>query len=167
MKLLPMTALAVIALANPVVAQSTSGSNNSGSNASSRLSSPDSDGSNNAGLTSGTRRDTSSASQPGGTAGTTRDKATPMATTSSKTRGDDGQPAVRTSSDNNTGAAPVSGRNSFTEGEAKSRIESRGYTQISSLRKDEHGVWRGVAMKDGHKTPVALDYQGNVTTANP
>ena len=45
--------------------------------------------------------------------------------------------------------APVKGANSFTEGEAKSRIEKLGFANVSDLKKDDHGVWRGRAMKDG------------------
>jgi hypothetical protein len=30
------------------------------------------------------------------------------------------------------------------------------------LKKDENGVWRGVAMKDGASGPISADYQGNV-----
>ena len=58
--------------------------------------------------------------------------------------------------------APVKGRNSFTEGEAKSRIESNGFSNVSQLAKDDDGVWRGRAMKDGREVAVSLDYQGNV-----
>jgi hypothetical protein len=60
--------------------------------------------------------------------------------------------------------APVKGRNSFTEGEAKSRIEKSGFSNISGLAKDDNGVWRGKAMKDGRQVDVSLDYQGNVVT---
>ena len=60
--------------------------------------------------------------------------------------------------------APVKGRNSFTEGEAKSRIEKAGFANISGLKKDDDGVWRGKAMKDGRSVDVSLDYQGNVVT---
>jgi hypothetical protein len=60
--------------------------------------------------------------------------------------------------------APVQGRNSFTEGEAKSRIEKAGFANISNLKKDDTGVWRGTAMKDGKSVDVSLDYQGNVVT---
>jgi len=45
--------------------------------------------------------------------------------------------------------APVKGSNSFTQGEAKSRIEKSGFTNISQLQKDADGVWRGTAMKGG------------------
>jgi hypothetical protein len=57
---------------------------------------------------------------------------------------------------------PVQGRNSFTEGEAKSRIEKRGFTNVSKLAKDDNGVWRGQAMKDGKQVDVSLDFEGNV-----
>jgi hypothetical protein len=70
-------------------------------------------------------------------------------------------PAVRTN-DNNTSAMPVKGANSFTQGEAKSRIEKQGFTQIGTLQKDQNGVWRGTAYKDGKPMQVSLDYQGNV-----
>jgi hypothetical protein len=58
--------------------------------------------------------------------------------------------------------APVKGANSFTEGEAKSRIEKMGFANVSELKKDDDGVWRGHAMKNGKRVGVALDYQGNV-----
>ena len=61
--------------------------------------------------------------------------------------------------------APVAGRNSFTEAEAKSRIEKMGFSNISNLKKDDNGVWRGRAMKDGKTVDVSLDYQGNVIQA--
>ena len=57
---------------------------------------------------------------------------------------------------------PVQGRNSFTEGEAKSRIEKSGFTNVSKLAKDDNGVWRGQAMKDGKQVDVSLDFEGNV-----
>ncbi len=59
--------------------------------------------------------------------------------------------------------APAAGANSFTEGQAKSRIESNGYANVGDLRKDDQGVWRGKAMKDGKSVNVSLDFQGNVT----
>ena len=57
---------------------------------------------------------------------------------------------------------PVAGRNSFTEGQAKSRIESSGYANVSALKKDDNGIWRGKAVKDGKSTNVSLDFEGNV-----
>ena len=70
-------------------------------------------------------------------------------------------PAIKTTEGNNTNF-PVAGANSFTEGQAKSRIESMGYSNISALIKDEDGVWRGKAEKDGKLVDVSLDFQGNV-----
>jgi hypothetical protein len=72
-----------------------------------------------------------------------------------------GNNAVNTRDSNNPGA-PVAGRNSFTEGQAKSRIESQGFSNVSSLKKDDSGVWRGQANKDGKPVEVSLDFQGNV-----
>jgi hypothetical protein len=71
-------------------------------------------------------------------------------------------PAVKTKEGNNPGA-PVAGANSFTEGQAKARIQARGYANVSGLAKDTNGFWRGTAMKDGKSVNVTLDYQGNVT----
>ena len=68
-----------------------------------------------------------------------------------------------TNSGNNPGA-PVAGANSFTEGQAKSRIESTGFSNVSELKKDDNGVWRGKAMKDGKSVDVSLDFQGNVVS---
>jgi opacity protein-like surface antigen len=72
-------------------------------------------------------------------------------------------PAVKTAEGNNPGA-PASGSNSFTMGQAKTRIEARGYGKVSGLAKDDKGVWHGKAMKDGKSMDVALDYQGNVVS---
>ena len=71
-------------------------------------------------------------------------------------------PAVATSTAPNP-AAPVNGANSFTESQAKSRIEAAGFTNVSGLAKDKDGIWRGKASKAGAMTTVSLDYQGNVT----
>lgn len=61
--------------------------------------------------------------------------------------------------------APVAGRNSFTEGQAKSKIEDAGYTSVTELKKDDNGIWRGKASKGGSATAVSVDFQGNVNTA--
>jgi hypothetical protein len=70
-------------------------------------------------------------------------------------------PAVNTTGSNNPGA-PVAGANSFTESQAKSRIEAAGYTGITELKKDDNGVWRGKARKGTQTVDVSLDFQGNV-----
>jgi len=71
-------------------------------------------------------------------------------------------PAVKT--EQNPGA-PVAGKNSFTEAQAKSRIEEAGYTDVAGLKLDDQGVWRASASKDGKQGNVSLDFQGNVTLA--
>jgi hypothetical protein len=58
--------------------------------------------------------------------------------------------------------APAKGANSFTMGEARSRIEKNGFSNVSDLAKDDNGVWRGKAQKGGNTTTVWLDYKGNV-----
>jgi len=73
-----------------------------------------------------------------------------------------GPPAIRTTEGNNPGA-PVAGSNSFTEGQAKARIESRGYSNVTNLTKDDTGIWRSKAEKDQKSLDVSLDFQGNVT----
>jgi opacity protein-like surface antigen len=72
-------------------------------------------------------------------------------------------PAVAKPNANNPGA-PAAGANSFTEGQAKSRIEAAGYSNISDLTKDKDGIWRGKASRGGATVDVGLDYQGNVVT---
>jgi hypothetical protein len=65
----------------------------------------------------------------------------------------------RSDSSNRQVNAPVAGRNSFTEGEAKSRIEKMGFSNVTNLKKDDNGVWRGKTVD------VSVDYQGNVVQA--
>ena len=65
-----------------------------------------------------------------------------------------------------TTATPAAGANSFTEGQARSRIEGAGYTDVQNLRKDDQGVWRGQAMRNGTRSDVGLDFQGNVVVGN-
>jgi opacity protein-like surface antigen len=87
----------------------------------------------------------------GGLAQTAAPPANPTAST----------PAV-TNPDSKNPGAPAAGANSFTGGQAKSRIEAAGYSNVSSLTKDADGIWRGKASKAGRAVDVALDYQGNV-----
>ena len=72
--------------------------------------------------------------------------------------------AVNSRGENNSNA-PVAGRNSFTEGQAKSKIEGAGFTNVSELKKDDNGVWRGKASKAGSASAVSVDFQGNVNPA--
>jgi hypothetical protein len=45
---------------------------------------------------------------------------------------------------------------------AKAKIESNGYSNVSGLRRDVNGNWRGKAEKDGSSWNVTLDHEGNV-----
>ena len=58
--------------------------------------------------------------------------------------------------------APLLGANSFTEAQARQRMEDQGYSGITDLKQDAQSIWRGTARKDGVSMPVALDFQGNV-----
>ena len=71
---------------------------------------------------------------------------------------------------NATGAGNASlerGANSFTEGQARRRIEDRGYgyTDVDQLRKDQNSIWQAEAMKDGRRVRVGVDF-GNVVEEN-
>ncbi|MGA9866477.1 MAG: hypothetical protein WBQ75_08560 [Acetobacteraceae bacterium] len=57
---------------------------------------------------------------------------------------------------------PAHGANSFTDGQAKSRLEKNGFADVSGLTKDKDGVWRGTAQRGGHSVQVWVDYKGNV-----
>ena len=56
---------------------------------------------------------------------------------------------------------PARGANSFTESEARRRLEAAGFQNVTALRKDDGGVWRGTASKSGTTGQVWLDYKGN------
>lgn len=59
--------------------------------------------------------------------------------------------------------APLPGANSFTEAQAKARLEANGYTAVSALKKDDNGVWKGTATQGGSQVGVSVDYRGNIT----
>lgn len=83
-----------------------------------------------------------------------------MATTAvSQTSTTSPRPAPNAPADAN---APLPGANSFTEGQAKSRLEANGYTAVSELKKDDKGVWRGKATHGGKAVSVSVDYRGNI-----
>lgn len=58
--------------------------------------------------------------------------------------------------------APLKGANSFTEGQAKDRVVAQGLANVSSLKKDDDGIWRGTAQQEGKSVEIAVDYKGNV-----
>jgi hypothetical protein len=78
------------------------------------------------------------------------------------------QPAVAGTLTPDTGApdavaaAPESGANSFTLGQARTRISDAGFTDVAGLKLDPRGVWRGTALQQGRKVDVWLDYTGKV-----
>lgn len=53
-----------------------------------------------------------------------------------------------------------------TETQAKARIESQGFTNVSEIKKDAQGMWSAKAMKDGKSVQVSLDARGQVTQHN-
>jgi hypothetical protein len=62
-------------------------------------------------------------------------------------------------------AGPLrAGANSFTEGQARVRLEQAGFQSIQDLRKDDAGIWRGRATRDGRAVGVGLDFRGNIVT---
>ena len=61
--------------------------------------------------------------------------------------------------------APLKGANSFTEGQAKDRaIAHGGVDSVADLKKDDDGIWRGMANQGGKSVQIAVDYKGNVVT---
>lgn len=64
-------------------------------------------------------------------------------------------------------AAQTAGANSYTEAQAKSAIESAGYTGVSALKQDTAGLWQGMATKDGRELAVSVDFKGSVTAMTP
>ena len=61
--------------------------------------------------------------------------------------------------------APLKGANSFTENQARDRAMAYGNIEsVASLKKDDDGIWRGMAMQGGKEAQVAVDYKGNVVT---
>ena len=75
-----------------------------------------------------------------------------------------GQSAVRIDDGTRTAATPQPGANSFTEGQARSRIEAAGFSDVTELQKDDQGIWRGRGTREGRQVGVALDFTGAVTT---
>ena len=63
-----------------------------------------------------------------------------------------------------TTGAVEPGANSFTEAQARSRLEAQGFGNVTELRKDDQGIWRGKAQKGGKSVSVSIDYKGTVQT---
>jgi protein CpxP len=56
------------------------------------------------------------------------------------------------------------GANSFTEAQARNRLQANGYSGISALAKDRDGIWRGSATRNGASLHVSVDYQGHIAS---
>ena len=88
------------------------------------------------------------------------------------TTGNQTVPSAGTSANPNanaTGAGNAAlepGANSFTEGQARRRIEDRGYTNVDQLHKDQNSIWQAEATKDGRRVRVGVDFRGNVVEEN-
>ncbi len=55
-----------------------------------------------------------------------------------------------------------SGANSFTEGQARSRLERMGYSEVGELKRDDSGIWRGQAVYGGKQVQVGVDFRGAI-----
>ncbi len=76
----------------------------------------------------------------------------------------DKPPAVANPNDvNKTTAAPVPGKNSFTQEQVVKRLQDNGYSGVTGLTKDDKSIWHAKAVKAGQSVSVAVDYQGNIT----
>lgn len=63
-----------------------------------------------------------------------------------------------------TAQAPREGANSFTQEQARRRMEESGLREVRDLVLGDDGVWRGSATTaQGQRMRVNMDYQGNVT----
>ena len=66
-----------------------------------------------------------------------------------------------------SGQTPVAARTSdraFTEDQAIAKLQARGFSNVSQLKKDYQGRWRGKADKDGTTLSVTLAPNGDITT---
>lgn len=83
---------------------------------------------------------------------------------------DKGQAAQQTTSAEQTGAADhanlETGKNSFTENQARARLESLGFTHIGVLVLDKAGIWRGTADRGAMTVDVGVDFKGKIAAAN-
>lgn len=59
-------------------------------------------------------------------------------------------------------AALAKGQNSFTQGQAQTRLEGAGLTGVAGLALDADGIWRGKAMRGGKPVSVGFDFKGQM-----
>ena len=60
------------------------------------------------------------------------------------------------------GDSPKEGRGDFAEADVRDRILAEGFTEVSSLKQDDKGIWRGSAVWRSRRIGVAVDYTGSV-----
>ena len=65
-----------------------------------------------------------------------------------------------------TTAGPAT-QNLFTSDQARQHLMHLGYTEISSMTKDESGKWIGRATKEGKSFIVSVDVKGPTVEAKP
>jgi hypothetical protein len=59
--------------------------------------------------------------------------------------------------------ALAAGANSFSEGQARDRLKSQGYSDVSQLTNDSQGIWQGSAKSGTSRVHVSVDYKGNIS----
>ena len=104
----------------------------------------------------------STAGPPPATTSTGTPPATGMVDRNTGTAAASGNRNQAVTTTTNNASMPAKGANSFTAGETRRRLRKEGFTQVTALKKDQDGIWRGEAMKAGAKTGVWLDYKGNI-----
>ena len=93
--------------------------------------------------------------------------AAPSTTTGNQTAPSTGTSANPNANPTRAGNAALErGANSFTEGQARRRMEDHGYTNVEQLHKDQNSIWQAEATKDGRRVRVGVDFRGNVVEEN-
>jgi hypothetical protein len=57
---------------------------------------------------------------------------------------------------------PQGAVHALTADQARSQIEAEGYSRVTGLQKNDKGIWRGKAIKDGSTVSVTLDTNGTI-----
>ena len=103
-----------------------------------------------------------STSSPGATSNSPNSPGTDMVNRNTGTAAASGNDNQAITTTGNNANHPAHGSNSFTKGQAHGRFKNAGFSEVSNLHMDHHGVWRGRGMKNGQSVKVWLDYKGNV-----
>ena len=104
---------------------------------------------------------TSNAPMPGVNPNTGVTPNTGLAGRNSGTAAASGDRTQAVTTTNANAPQPARGSSSFTQNQARRRLERNGFQSVSGLAKDSGGVGRGTATKDGQPVQVWLDYKGN------